>query len=90
MAARDVCVSPLQDDSAPVRQLLPAVALALPRVHGIVIHNPPAWVSLPAELAFDQLRYVDLQVRRVTAFFQNNLLRNKEKEYPKNHPVQPE
>jgi hypothetical protein len=64
MAPTAVCLTHVMQDKSKSarRSMVPDLALALRAVHSIVIYNPPAWVGLPAQLALDQLRDLDLQV----------------------------
>jgi hypothetical protein len=42
--------------------MLPSVAWQLPRLHSLVVDNPPSWRGLPLALSLDHLEELDLQV----------------------------
>jgi hypothetical protein len=52
----------LQGEQMMTPHMLPPVAWQLPRLHSLVVDNPPSWRGLPLALALDHLVDLDLQV----------------------------
>lgn len=42
--------------------MLPPAAWQLPRLHSLVVDQPPSWRGLPLSLSLDHLEELDLQV----------------------------